>query len=232
MTYTLHYAPDNASLIVRLVLEELHLPYETQLVDRRVQEQRSAAYRKLAPTGLIPALETPQGVMFETAAILLWLADRAGAMAPGPDSADRAAFLKWLVFTSNTLHADMRMTFYPEVYVGPDAAAQAALRRTCQARLKRHLGLLDGVARQATGWLGAVDVSVLDYYLAAILRWCALYPKGGTAWFSIKDYPGLWDMAETLEGRAAVRMAQEAEGLGPTPFTAPRPPRPPEGSAL
>lgn len=232
MTYILYYAPDNASLIVRLVLEELYLPYETRLVDRSVKAQQSPAYKRLAPTGLIPALDTPDGVMFETAAILVWLAERHDAMAPPPTSPDRAAFLKWLFFVSNTLHADMRSSFYPEVYVGPDASAQQALRRTVQLRLKKHLRLLDGVARQANGWLGASEVSVLDYYLAAALRWCALYPKGETGWFSIKDYPGLWDMAESIEGRAAVRACMEAEGLGPTPFTAPKPPKPPEGSAL
>src|SRR5680860_279820 len=42
MTLILHYAPDNASLIVRLALEELELPYETRLVDRSVRAQDGA----------------------------------------------------------------------------------------------------------------------------------------------------------------------------------------------
>jgi len=41
--YLLHYAPDNASLIVRLALEDLGVPYTTTLVDRTTQQQRSPA---------------------------------------------------------------------------------------------------------------------------------------------------------------------------------------------
>ncbi|WP_425070763.1 glutathione S-transferase family protein [Sagittula sp. S175] len=230
MTYVLHYAPDNASLIVRLVLEELGLPYETRLVDRRARAQEGAAYRALNPAGLIPALETPEGVIFETGAIVLWLADRAGRMAPAPSDPARGDFLKRLFFTSNTLHAMLRMTFYPEKYVGEDAGAQAALRAQLVARgeamsLPNALSLLD---RELSGSEG---VDVLSCYLACLLRWCALYPAGDTGWFALSDYPALQRMVASLEGRPAVLRAARAEGLGPHPFTLPQFAEPPEGSA-
>ncbi|BDY15502.1 hypothetical protein Sulfitobl28_14720 [Sulfitobacter pontiacus] len=76
--YTLHYAPDNASLIIRLALEAQGVAYDTCLVDRAAQGQSAPAYRALNPHGLIPALQTPDGPLFETGAILLWLADRHG----------------------------------------------------------------------------------------------------------------------------------------------------------
>ena len=63
----LHYAPDNASLIVRLALEQLRLPYETRLIDRAAAEQTSAAYRQLNPAGLIPVLETADGPILRPA---------------------------------------------------------------------------------------------------------------------------------------------------------------------
>ena len=233
MTYVLHYAPDNASLIVRLALEALGAPYRTVLVDRAARAQDSVAYRAINPAGLIPALETPDGTMFETAAILLWLADRYGRLAPTPDAPDRADFLKHLFFTSNTLHAQMRMTFYPDQYVGEDVAAQDRLRATLQGNdatamtLPRALGLLDT-------WYGgnpAAEITVLDFYIACLLRWCALYPAGRTGWFRLQDYPALSSRVSALETHTAVQAAQTAEGLGPTPFTKPRHPRPPEGSA-
>lgn len=74
--YKLYYAPDNASLVIRLALAELQLPYEIQLVNRKEQEQKSPHYLNQVPTGLIPALQTDQGIIFETAAILIWLADK------------------------------------------------------------------------------------------------------------------------------------------------------------
>lgn len=231
--YTLHYAPDNASLIVRLVLEELGAPYRTALIDRARREHDGAAYRALNPAGLIPVLETADGPIFETGAILLWLADRHGRMAPAPADAQRGAFLKWLFFTSNTVHADLRQLFYPHKYADRAPEAQETHHEITAARLIRSLGLMDRLgAGGPPGWLSAAAPSVLSYYIVALLRWCALYPMGGTEWFDIGDYPFLCALAETLEARPAVARAVAAEGLGPTPFSAPVHARPREGSAV
>jgi glutathione S-transferase len=231
-TYRLHYAPDNASLVIRLALEELALPYETVLVDRRARAQDSAAYRALNPGGLIPVLETPDGPLFETAAILLWLADRHSAMAPAPDSPQRAAFLKWLFFASNTLHADLRMLFYPGTYIGAAQPHQTQLQATLRQRLHQHLTSLDHAAAERPAWLGAPLPSVLDCYLACLLRWMALYPADSDrSWFDLAAYPALQRLCAGLESRPAVACAQQAEGLGAHPFTNPTHANPPEGSA-
>lgn len=229
--YRLHYAPDNASLIVRLALEELGVPYDTALVDRQAGGQRAPAYLKLNPHGLIPVLETPDGPIFETAAILLWLADRHGALAPAPDSHDRAGFLKWLFFTSNTVHAGLRLLFHPETYVGPDAGAQSALSVQMQRNLQTHLAALDNLAASGTAVFNAIPISILDLYIPVLLRWMALYPQGRTGWFDIARTPHLRALAARIEQRDSVARAIKAEGLGPTPFTAPVHATPPEGSA-
>ena len=85
--YTLYFAPDNASLIVRIVLEELGVAYNTWLVDRPAREQDSEAYRKLNPNGLIPVCIIDGEPVFETAEIILSLADRHRALAPPVDDA-------------------------------------------------------------------------------------------------------------------------------------------------
>ena len=230
--YRLHYAPDNASLIIRLTLEELGVPYATALIDRAVQGHKAPAYLAVNPAGLIPALETPDGPIFETGAILLWLADRHNRLAPAPDSPDRAAFLKWLFFTSNTLHIALRTRFYPDQYVGADAAAQAALRRHQADRISNHLTLIEGQAAQNPGWLGADQPSVLDFYLACLIRWAKLYPADhDNSWFDLSRWPHLSDMATRLENCYSVQAAIHAEGLGPTPFTNPIFATPSEGSA-
>lgn len=230
--YRLHYAPDNASLVIRLALEELGLSYETALVDRRAGAQNTQAYREINPNGLIPVLETPDGAIFETAAILLWLADRHGALAPSPDSPERAAFLKWLFFASNTLHADLRICFYPQKYIGLDNDDQSALSKVIKQRLKVHLGHLNDLTATNPAWLGASQPSVLDFYLACMMRWMALYPtKNDRSWFDLREYPHLFALLQRLQSRHAVVAAQAAEGLGPHPFTQPQLATPPEGSA-
>ncbi|MHA6262666.1 glutathione S-transferase family protein [Arenibacterium sp. CAU 1754] len=230
--YTIHYAPDNASLIVRLTLEEMRLPYRTVLVDRAQQAQKSAPFLALNPNGLIPVLETADGALFETGAILLWLADRHGAMAPPSDAPARGDFLKWLFFLSNTLHPELRMTFYPHQYAGSKTDAQQALKQTVRGRLCNHLRTLDDLAAGVPDWLRADAPSVLCYYLACLIRWMALYPTDeDLGWFDLAGYPHLHHLMCDLETRPAVAHARRAEGLGPAPFSAPIHASPPEGTA-
>jgi glutathione S-transferase len=224
--YILHYAPDNASLIVRLALEELAMPYTTQLVDRASVGQRNPAYLALNPNGLIPVLETPDGPIFETAAILLWLADRHGGLAPAPTDPARGDCLKWLFFLSNTLHPALRRLFYPAKYVGDDPDAQEKLNLYGRDAIQEHLHILNPRFERARVGL------ILDFYLAPMVRWLALYPaKSDRSWFCLGDFPALAHTVAELEKRPAVRAAAKAEGLGPCPFSNPLPPNPPEGSA-
>ncbi|MEM1075129.1 MAG: glutathione S-transferase family protein [Pseudomonadota bacterium] len=224
--YILHYAPDNASLVIRLALEELRAPFTTRLVDRRRAEQRESAYLKLNPNGLIPVLETSDGAIFETAAILLWLADTHGALAPQREQAERGSMLKWLFFLSNTFHPVLRHLFYPTQTVGPSEPALDALEGQSQLTATKHLRTLDRV------WADSPQPMILSLYLAPMLRWIAIYPKDSNkSWFRLADYPALYHMAAQLEERPSVDAAVHAEGLGQTPFTSPTAPKPPEGSA-
>lgn len=224
--YVLHYAPDNASLIVRLVLEGAGRPYRTALVDRTTRQQDSPAYRALNPTGLIPTLETTQGVISETGAILLWLADTHG-IAPGPQDPNRGALLRWLFFTSNTAHADLRQLFYPEHYVPADAISTH--HQIIVNRMKGHFRVLNDAAA-ATPEVFATS-GILAPYLCALMRWSVLYPRGQEPWFVLGDFPALHAIAVAMEATPQTARLALVEGLGPSPFTAPRLATPPVGSA-
>ncbi|MDP3263759.1 MAG: glutathione S-transferase [Tabrizicola sp.] len=225
--YTLHYAPDNASLIIRLVLDGAGIPYRTALVDRRTRQQDSAEYRALNPAGLIPTLITPHGPISETGAILLWLADTHG-LGPKPADPDRLPFLKWLFFLSNTAHADLRQMFYPHLYCPVDAHPAHAEIMT--ARMNRHFALLDKAAAEHPTLFA--PPRPLAAYTITLARWCVLYTDTAKPWFSLTDYPTLRGLAEAQERRVETPVIARAEGLGPAPFTDPQDPNPPEGSAL
>ena len=233
--YVLHYAPDNASLVIRLVLEELGVPYQTKLVDRNMRAQRSAAYMALNPVGRIPALETPHGPVFETAAIALWLADThrdTVHLSPYLEAPDRARFLSWLFFLSNTVHAELRTLFYPSTIVGENAEAQAALQLRTQKNLLRHYTLLNAEC-DSGGVFGSTTPNLCDFYTAAVLRWPAIYPTASDrSWFALSNWPALERLAHMVEARPSTAALIMAEGMGPTPFTKPAPPNPPEGSAI
>lgn len=226
--YILHYAPDNASLVIRLALEEMSVPYTTRLVDRRNEEQKSEDYRALNPSGLIPVLETSDGPIFETAAILLWLVDKHRTLGPTPETPERADFLKWLFFLSNTLHPALRRLFYAHHYIGDDPKDQAMLRNVTQQKIRDHLQLVE------TRWQAEPQPALaLTIYIVPMLRWLALYPASiDSSWFDLAHYPALRAAAAEFETRASSRTASRLEGLGPQPFTNPQPPNPPEGSAI
>lgn len=227
---TLHYAPDNASLAVRLALEHRGLPYRIVLVNRATREHKSPSYLRLNPNGLIPVLKTAQGVIFETGAILLWLADRHGKLGPTPSDPARGDFLKWLFFLSNTAHTDLRISFYPEQYMS-DEAGRAMLCRHMQTRFSAHLDKLQTLAGEGADWLGGESPSVLDFYLVCLLRWRALYPVDRVGDFRLNRWPALYALARRIEALPATAASCRAEGLGSSPFTAPCLAQPPEGSA-
>ncbi len=223
--YTLHYAPHNATLIVRLVLDGAGIPYRTALVNRATRQQESASYRALNPAGLIPTLETPQGPISETAAILLWLADN-HRLGPGAADTDRTVFLKWLFFLSNTAHADLRMIFYPHQY--SPVEAHAAHHEITSARMLRHFALLERAAADHPGLFA--PATPLGVYTITLARWAALYPVDGPRWMELAAFPTLQALAIAQEARVETPVIARAEGLGPRPFTRPEQPHAPEGS--
>lgn len=210
--YVLHESPDSASTMVRLVLEELGVPYRARRIDRAAGELATTEYRSMQPLGKIPAMETPDGVMFETAAILLYLSETHGRLAPQPGSAERAAFLKWFFFTSTNIHPTLLEIYYPDRTAG-EACADFVVTFASD-RMKTLLTTLnDMVAAEAPSWL-STEPSIFGYYLAVLMRWLAgPFPAG--------DYPALQAILAALEIRPAARAVAKAEGLGDTIFTNP-----------
>ena len=210
--YVLHHTPDSAALIVRLVLEELGLPYQIAPLDREGGALDSPGYRKLQPLGKIPALETPDGVMFETAAILLHLSEITGKLAPAPNTPERGPFLTWLFFTSSNLHPAAMTYYYPHRVAGPENAAAA--KAQAEATLKSLVQTLeDMVALEAPDWL-STEPSILGYYIAVLMRWLSEPCPA-------KDYPALHKILLALETRPAAIACAQAEGLASTLFSNP-----------
>jgi glutathione S-transferase len=220
MTLTLHHAPDFASTIVRLALEELELPHTIAIADIDGGGLATPDYRQVNPVGLIPALETDHGPMFETGAILLWLVDQTGRLGPGPNDPDRPAFLSWLFFTSNALHQAALAMFYPHRPAG-EANTDAA-RAAAHDQIIARLGLIEAmIAAQAPRWLSPDHPGVLGYYIGILVRWLILLPPDPYG-IDLADFPHLQKVLAAHEARPAALRVAEADGLGPTPFTNPR----------
>ena len=218
--YTLHYSPDTASLAVRMVLAELGVPHQSRLIDREAGALDSPAYRAMHPLGLIPAMETPDGPMFETAAILLYLSDRHPGLAPAPDSPQRAAFLKWLFFTSTNIHTCLLQLFYPGRVAG-EALVDPVMAHA-RVRMQTYLTALDDmVARDRPDWFSPDQPCLLGYHVGMLVRWLATNGAGHPSYFRSADFPALHAVLLGHERRAAALAVAADENLGPTVFTNP-----------
>src|ERR1700733_15342203 len=71
---TLYYAPHTISLATHILLEEVGADYSTVRIDFGKSEQRSPDYLKINPKGRVPALVTDKGILTETPAMLVFVA--------------------------------------------------------------------------------------------------------------------------------------------------------------
>ena len=218
--YTLQSVPDFASLIVHLVLEELAQPYTLNTVSLDNGDLDSPAHRALNPFGKIPALQTSDGPMFETAAITLWLADRHGALAPAPTAPDRAGFISWFFFTNFSLHTGMMTLVHPE-RSGGDAAA-FAVSQTTHARLMDELATLNSmITAQKPRWLSPDTPSILTYHLAVLMRWMKAFAHFPEHAIESANFPAIHAILRAMETRPAAIRAAKDEGLTGTFFSNP-----------
>jgi glutathione S-transferase len=211
----LHYYPGNASLIPHIVLEELGLPFELQYVDRAQSAQKSPAYLKLNPNGLIPVLADGDLVLYETAAICLHLADtnaKAG-FAPALGTPERAQAYKWLAWMTNTLQAALIVYFYPERWMNEGNAAGAAeLKRHAEAKIGAMFEQLDAqFAAHGADWLLGPRYSIVDAYAFVLCRWTRGFARPA------RSLPQLRPFLTRMLGRPAVHRALATEKL-PVPY--------------
>jgi glutathione S-transferase len=211
----LHYYPSNASFTPHVLLEELGVPFELVLVDRKIGAHKSPAYLKLNPNGLIPTLVDGDLVLYETAAICMHLADthpQAG-LAPAPGTAERAQFYKWMCWLTNTLQAMLIHFYYPErmVSVGNDAGA-AEVRQRAEARVVELLAQVDEqLAVHGGPWLLGQRYSAVDPFAFMLCRWTRNFgSKPAKAFTHIGPY------LERVFTRPAVQRAVASEML-PSP---------------
>jgi glutathione S-transferase len=221
VTLTLYHCADWASSIIRLALEEIDQPYSLRKMDWDAGDFEAPDFRALTPLGLIPAIDTPDGPIFETAAIPLWLNARYGGLAPAPTDTGRAAFLSWLMFVSNTLHPTVMALIHPDRPAGPGAAT--AVARTALERLTEQAGHLERLLTlQAPRWLTPAQPA-LGHYLGILLRWATCLPEDPALRFDLSPFPALHAALAVHEATPATRRVALADGLGPHPYTAPDP---------
>jgi glutathione S-transferase len=174
MSLKLYYVPQTRATRPRWLLEELGVPYELVRLDPQKGETRTPEYLALNPLGHVPTLVDDELVMTESAAILLYLADKfpEGKLAPAAGTPARAAYYQWILFCMSTLEPPLSL-LHAQAKL-PDAEKTPAVIATAQERVKTVVATVDKIIRTREHILGE-GFSAADVLLASTVGWAKGY---------------------------------------------------------
>jgi GST-like protein len=158
---------------VSIMLEETGLPYEAHLVDFDKNDQKSPEFLSLNPNGKIPAIVDPDGPggkplgLFESGAILVYLADKTGKLAPANPAA-RYETLQWVMFQMGGIGPMFGQVGYFNKFAGREIEDKRPLQRYV-AEAKRLLGVIDQ-RLQGREWIMGSDYTIADISMLGWVR--------------------------------------------------------------
>jgi GST-like protein len=171
--FTLFGALGSGSVPVEAAMTLIGLPYQVVEAPTWEGAAQQAKVVGVNPLRQIPALVTPDGeTITESAAILIWLADRypEAGLAPTLDSPLRAQYLRWMVFVPAAIYALFWVRDDPSRLAGPDPQAQARIKAATAERIADCWGMMESQLTPGRYLLGD-DLTVLDLYVAVVSRW-------------------------------------------------------------
>ena len=201
----LYYTPDTCALASHIALEQAGADYEAVRVDFAAGDQRKPGYLAVNPKGRVPALVTDRGVLTETPAILVFIAQsypKAG-LAPLDDPfalAQVQAFNSYLCSTVHVAHAHrMRGTRWSD-----DPATIEGMKRGSPKSVSAAFALIeDGMLKGP--WVMGDAYSICDPYLFTLAQW--LEADG----VDVAGLPRVMDHRRRMAELPAVRKAIAAE---------------------
>ncbi|ATB40036.1 glutathione S-transferase [Cystobacter fuscus] len=167
----LYSLPTPNGVKVSILLEEIGLPYEAHKVSFETNDQHSAEFLSLNPNNKIPAIIDPDGpggqplALFESGAILLYLAEKSGRFIPR-DAAARYETIQWLMFQMGGIGPMFGQLGFFHKFAGKDYEDKRPRDRYV-AESKRLLGVLDR-RLQGRDWIMGEEYSIADI---AIFPW-------------------------------------------------------------
>jgi glutathione S-transferase len=171
MELTLYYMPGTRSERVRWALDELGLDYGIEKLDLFKGEGNRADYRAIHPLGQLPALLVDGQAMFESGAIVQWLAEATpgSRLAPPVDQPARRAFDQWMYFAATSLEAPAwEMMLHGNIL--PDEQAVKSIIPFATQQYQRALQVLDHALTGKDYLLGS-DFSAADIMVGYLLPW-------------------------------------------------------------
>ena len=202
----LYSLPTPNGVKVSIMLEETGLPYEPHRVSFETQDQMSPEFLSLSPNNKIPAILDPDGpagkpfALFESGAILIYLADKAGQFMPR-DAAGRYQTIQWLMFQMGGIGPMFGQLGFFNKFAGKDYEDKRPRDRYV-AEATRLLAVLD---RRLAGraWIMGDTYTIADM---ATLPWVrnliGFYEAGDLV--GIANFANVTRVLDAFVARAAV----------------------------
>jgi GST-like protein len=185
---------------VALLLEELGLPYEPIPVDTRKGEQFAPSYLPINPNGKVPAIVDGDQAVFDSNAILLYLAEKTGRFLAEPIPTYRGQLLSWLMFVASGIgpYSGQAVHFR---HHAPEPKEYALNRYDFEA--ERHYKILDARLKNQRYMVGS-SYTIVDM---AVWGWARLIPHvmgSPEAWGRLPNLKRLHDEINARPAAAAV----------------------------
>lgn len=203
----LYYTASTCSLATHIVLEEVGADYSTVRIDFTTAQQTSPEYLKINPKGRVPALVTDEGILTETPAMLVYVAQRfpQARLAPMEDPfffAEIQSFNSYLCSSVHVAHAH-RMRGHRWVDAD-DKAAIAAMQRKVPESVGAGFELIEREMLKGP-WVMGDQYTVCDPYLFTLAQWLE---KDGV---DLARIPRVIDHRRRMSERPAVKKAVAEE---------------------
>jgi GST-like protein len=199
---TFYYHPSPNPAKVALLLEELGLDYALAPVDTRKGEQHSPAFLAINPNAKTPALTDGEATLFDSTAILLYLAEKHGRFLPADTPGNRAQLLSWLMFVASGIGPYSGQCVHFR-HFAPEKLPYAIDRYAFEA--ERHWAIVNA-RLEGRDWMVGDAYGIADM---AVWGWARAVPfvLGPDAW---ERLPNVKRLLDAINARPA---AQAAEAL-------------------
>ncbi|MBE9229422.1 glutathione S-transferase family protein [Phormidium sp. LEGE 05292] len=170
--------------IVKWYLEELGVPYEFVLLDMKNGEHKQPEYLAINPVGKVPAIVDGDFQLWESGAILLYLAEKYGNLSSSPEY--KAILAQWVLFANATL--------------GPGVFVEANRDR----EMPRLMTALNSILEKQPFLLGE-EFSVADVAVGSMLAYIPMVLKE----VDLNPYPAVLDYMKRVTERPAFQKAMQ-----------------------
>lgn len=194
MELVLYYQAGTRAQRVRWLLEELELKYELEYIDLFKGQGNTPQYLAMHPLGQLPVLKIDDSTMFESGAIVQWLAETHAdkGLAPATDSPNRREFLQWMYFSVTSLETPAwEIILHSKIL--PENASVQKIIPFAKENLLKVLQVLEHEL-QGKSYIIANRFSVADIMIGYILMWFPEYAD---------KFPKLYSYTKNLQQRPA-----------------------------